>query len=139
MHVVARDAPPREFLQLFVGLAGDHDERGVELLEDVPVLLQQEAKELLCIVGDEVELEAGVLPLDLHGFLWRRQAQHLFCGQEMASAEVPVRVPRGEPVQVRTANGGEEQRIGVGGGRSLYSVRDLHASSPKAPRRARTR
>src|SRR6516162_1701882 len=99
MDVMPGDAAAGNLLQLGVGRRGVDDQRRVELFEDVAVLLQQQAKELLHIMCHQVEFD-GILARYLDRFRSSVEADQFAHGQNVDAAQVVIRVGGGKAIQV---------------------------------------
>ena len=118
MGVVAGDAArARAAISSSVHRRGGHDQRREQLLQHVAVAAQQQPAELGQVVGDQVHLDAVA----------RTQVRSRVSGpvrrpttsvkrQQVHAAQVDVGVGRGEAVQVRAADRGEDQRVRLLGG-----------------------
>ena len=74
-----------------MGRARDHDERRVELLEDVAVVVRHQSGELAEVVRHPVEIDAGFV-FDGEGFSRRVQAEHRARRQHEGAAEIHVAI-----------------------------------------------
>ena len=140
VDMVARDAAGGDLFQLAMFRRRVDDQRREHLLQHIAVLPQQQAEELPSVVRHQVDLQPVVDSRLLDGLRAGFEANHLMERQQMDAAQVEIRVRRGEAVQVRPADRGEDQRVRV-----LFNLlfqqgdRNHGNSSAKASRRARTR
>ena len=134
--VVFGDAGFGDVFEFIVFGAGEDDEWGVELFEDVAVLFEEEGEEFFEVVGDDVEFEVvgvgfwggGVFD----GFVVGGEAEEFAWGEDVGAAEVEVGVWGGEAVEVGAGEGGEEEGVGVLGGAAEEDVGgEVHGSIPE--------
>ena len=85
-----------------------HNQGRIELLQHIAIPLQKHGKELENVVGHQVQLDIATHPFHGNSILLRKQPQHFASGQDMGTAQVIVRVRRGESVEVGTADGGKQ-------------------------------
>ena len=134
MCVMAGDASLRDRFQLFVLRCRMHHEWGVQLLKDISVRFQEKSKEFVDIVRYQIEVDRFFLG-NLHGGADRAQPKHFIYWQDMNTPQVIVRIRRRKPVEMRSADRCEQERIGVFFDRKQQLF--VHAfTPPTAERRA---
>jgi hypothetical protein len=139
VDVMTRDAASSDSLEFRVTRTRDDGERREELLEDIAVPLEQQSEELGGIVRHQVKLEAGFVPVDLDRLARFVQGQDLVSRQDVATAKIPVRVRRRGSVEMRSADGREEQRVRMIARRFAETLRVSHEALLNSSLRARTR
>jgi hypothetical protein len=92
------------------------DERGIELFEDVAILFEEEGEKLFDVVADDVHFEAFNDAGVFDGFVVCGEADNFLERQNVRAAEIKIGIGRREPVEVGAADGGEEERVRLGGG-----------------------
>ena len=80
-------------------------------------------------MADDVHFHALDDALVLHGFIPDVQPDDFGQRQNMDAAQVEIRVWRGEAIQVRTADGGEQQQIWLRGDDAMEAGINGHAES----------
>src|ERR1035437_6867801 len=103
-----------DFLQLPVYRRRMHHQRREKLLQHVAVLLEEQLEELPHIMADYIHLQAFDNASVLDRFIANFQPDHTFKGQHMRSAHIEIRIRRGKAVEVRAADGSEQQRVWLG-------------------------
>jgi hypothetical protein len=91
------------------------DQRRVELLEDVAVPLEEQRQELLHVMRYNVNLYPVADAGGLDCLASRIQPDHLPQWQDVDPTQVIIRVGRRETIEMRSADGREEEWIGVSG------------------------
>src|SRR5262249_31800291 len=113
MGVVSGDALTGDGLELVVLRSRLDDQRREQLLEHVAVLPEEKAEELEGVVGDQVELEFRLVLCRLDRFRTNVESDDLPDRQNMTAPQVVIGIGRGEAVEVRPADRGEDQRVGM--------------------------
>src|SRR5262249_42236836 len=90
-----------------------HDQGRKDLLQNIAVLFEDQAEELLDVMRDQVDLQPVVDSRFLDCFRARLQTDDFFERQEVRAPQIVVRIGGGKAVQMPAADRGKQQRIRV--------------------------
>ena len=117
-----------------MGRRRPHNQRREELLENIAVVAEEEPEELRRVVGHQIELEAVVVRGPLDRLRSRHEPHDVGRREEMDAAEIEIGIGGGEAVEVGPADGGEEERSGMGIGHGAEPGEHRRVDrSPRSP------
>src|SRR6185437_8602905 len=106
-----------------------NDERRIELFQDIAVLFQHQPEELFRIVRDEIYFQTFIHARDFNRLASLVKSRHSANWKNVYAAQVIVGIGGRKAIQVRAADGCEQQWVWLGGNLFVNSWIELHIVS----------